>query len=291
MTHTEETLLQLIRAQSSSFDPIPTDLERSTTPIKGIRHIAFDVYGTLLSSGVGDIGNSAPADRGAALTSVLTEAGISDLPSSPELEELYRAEIQQSQAESSAQGAIKAEVEIRDVWRALVDKVGGNDSIPDAKIPEIALRFELAVNPVWPMPHLLGVLELLAMRFAPYTIVSNAQFFTPLLFPALTHKTLADLHFLESSCIWSYELREAKPSPRLFEKLIENLSETFKPAEILYVGNDMLNDISAAQKAGLRTALFAGDQRSLRLREDHPDCQGVEPDLVLTSLADLPKLV
>ncbi|MGE9290102.1 MAG: HAD family hydrolase [Puniceicoccales bacterium] len=291
MTDAKDPLLTLIREQSSPFPPIPTELARSQFPIKGIRHIAFDVYGTLFSSGVGDIGNSAPADRGAALHTVLADAGIDPLPSPRELETLYLAEIQNSQAESTARGAQKAEVEIRDVWRSLVDRIGGRDTLPDSLIPEIALRFELAVNPVWPMPHLVEVLELLAMRFAPYTIVSNAQFFTPLLFPALTGKSLAELHFLESACVWSYLAREAKPSPRLFESLIEHLSPTFRPAEILYVGNDMLNDISAAQKAGLRTALFAGDQRSLRLREDHPDCQGVQPDLILTSLADLPKLV
>ena len=43
------------------------------------------------------------------------------------------------------------------------------------------------------------------------------------------------------------------------------------PAErVLFVGNDMLNDVAAAAAVGLRTALFAGDQRSLRLREKDP---------------------
>ena len=39
------------------------------------------------------------------------------------------------------------------------------------------------------------------------------------------------------------------------------------PGEVLYVGNDMLNDVYAAGQVGFRTALFAGDQRSLRMRQ------------------------
>lgn len=37
-------------------------------------------------------------------------------------------------------------------------------------------------------------------------------------------------------------------------------------SQTLYVGNDMLNDIYPAQQLGLKTAFFAGDQRSLRKR-------------------------
>ena len=58
-------------------------------------------------------------------------------------------------------------------------------------------------------------------------------------------------------------------------------------AEALYVGNDMLNDITPAHALGFRTALFAGDARSLRLRENDERVAGIEPDLVLTDLAQI----
>ncbi len=38
---------------------------------------------------------------------------------------------------------------------------------------------------------------------------------------------------------------------------------------------------------GLKTALFAGDQRSLRLREHDPRCSTLEPDLIITKLSQL----
>tara|TARA_R100000027_G_scaffold34143_1_gene24972 strand:+ start:9814 stop:10689 length:876 start_codon:yes stop_codon:yes gene_type:complete len=288
----DSTFIDLIREQSAPLAPIATKLNPSTKPLKGIRHIAFDVYGTLFTSGVGDIGNSSSQHHGDAISTVLSAEGLTSLPSAPELSKLYRSAIRNSQQESTDNGALRAEVEIREVWKEVLQHLNVDfQNFPASKIAEIALRFELAVNPVWPMPDLVPVLDLLAMQLAPYSIVSNAQFFTPLLFPALTGKSLSELHIQESTCIWSFEQREAKPSTRLFETLLERLHPTFKPAEVLYVGNDMLNDISAAKAAGLRTALFAGDQRSLRLRTDHADCQNLQPDLTLTQLSDLTKLV
>ena len=44
----------------------------------------------------------------------------------------------------------------------------------------------------------------------------------------------------------------------------------------------MRNDIAPAAALGFRTALFAGDRRSLRLREE--DALGVTPDAIITSL-------
>ena len=53
----------------------------------------------------------------------------------------------------------------------------------------------------------------------------------------------------------------------------------------------MLNDIFPAQKVGFKTALFAGDQRSLRLRADDPRCRELTPDLVVTDLGQLIGLI
>ena len=57
--------------------------------------------------------------------------------------------------------------------------------------------------------------------------------------------------------------------------------------ETVYVGNDMLNDIYCAKQAGCKTVLFAGDQQSLRLRENDERCLAIEPDAVVSSLSQL----
>ena len=40
-----------------------------------------------------------------------------------------------------------------------------------------------------------------------------------------------------------------------------------------------------------KTALFAGDLRSLRLRTENPRCRGLKPDLVVTDLRQLIRLI
>ena len=80
----------------------------------------------------------------------------------------------------------------------------------------------------------------------------------------------------------------AKPSPRLFQAAAAACErQGLPPAAVLYVGNDICNDIRPARQAGFQTALFAGDRRSLRLREDNPACRRVRPDLVITELPQL----
>ena len=43
----------------------------------------------------------------------------------------------------------------------------------------------------------------------------------------------------------------------------------------------------AAGKAGFKTALFAGDMRSLRLRRDDPEVENIKPDFIIDDLAQL----
>jgi putative hydrolase of the HAD superfamily len=49
----------------------------------------------------------------------------------------------------------------------------------------------------------------------------------------------------------------------------------------------MLNDIYPSKKAGFKTALFAGDNRSLRLRTDDLKCSNLSADLVITDLIQI----
>jgi len=124
-------------------------------------------------------------------------------------------------------------------------------------------------------------------------IASNAQFYTPLLFPALTGQELSSFGFRRELCGWSYRLGQAKPSEAIFRPVLEVLLSGFgiSPAQVLYVGNDMLKDVRPAHDLGIRTVLFAGDQRSLRERRDEPLCRGLEPDAVITRLDQVPGML
>jgi putative hydrolase of the HAD superfamily len=149
---------------------------------------------------------------------------------------------------------------------------------------EISIRYELQVNPVYPMPGALETLRALQRADAVLGIISNAQFYSPLLFDAYFGASPEDLGFDRELLIYSFAMGEAKPSIRLFERAAAGLAALgIRRRETLYVGNDMRKDMVPAKTAGFKTALFAGDSRSLRLWEQ----EGQKPDFVLRDLQSL----
>jgi putative hydrolase of the HAD superfamily len=184
------------------------------------------------------------------------------------------------------------EVEIREIFGEVLERLhaegfGGKD--PSRELCEaLAVEYESRSNPTWPMPGLAETLRLLGQLEVSIGIVSNAQFFTPLLFPAYLDKSLEILGFDPELCVFSHRLLEAKPSQRLFRRPLEVLSRRgVESDQVLYVGNDRLNDILPASQTGMRTALFAGESRSFRPREDDPRIRGVQEDVLLTDLRQL----
>ena len=108
------------------------------------------------------------------------------------------------------------------------------------------------------------------------------------MFPAFLGRSLEELGFAEDLQVYSFVEREGKPSTALYEKLACQLAaHDLTPAETLYVGNDLRNDVWPAQQVGFKTVLFAGDERSLRWRKDDPCCADVQPDAVVTGLWEL----
>jgi putative hydrolase of the HAD superfamily len=159
-------------------------------------------------------------------------------------------------------------------------------------IRKFAIEFELITNPVYPMPNLESTLSGCRQKGLLMGIISNAQFYTPLLFNWFLNAEIEDLGFDPGLLFYSHRFEVAKPSPLLFEMAAETLhSKGIEPACALYVGNDMLNDIYPATAMGFQTALFAGDRRSLRLRTDDPRCADLSPDLVITDLGQLDQYI
>jgi putative hydrolase of the HAD superfamily len=69
-----------------------------------------------------------------------------------------------------------------------------------------------------------------------------------------------------------------KPDRRLFESALTAMK--MKPSEVLFVGNDMYNDIHGAQKLGMKTVFFRSNQ-GLQEKE------GVEPDYIIYNFQEL----
>lgn len=296
----EQLFITRIRHLCSPLEPTLTDMPERLTSLQKIRAILFDVYGTLFISGAGNIisivsemNNQQACTQALQLANFsgnLKEAGIRGS------EGLIQA-IRRTQALRQQEGIEYPEVEIRQVWQTVLldlqeaNLIEGNTTLES--VSRVSIEYECRVNPIWPMPETLSTLQKLRQEQFMLGIVSNAQFYTPLMFPALLGKTHKELEFEPNLCAWSYQIRELKPSTKMFQGVVEHLEQAYgiTPQETLYVGNDMLNDVWAASQYGLKTALFAGDQRSLRLRKNDMRCVELEPDVIITKLFQLLKVI
>jgi putative hydrolase of the HAD superfamily len=265
--------------------PVSTGLEPSKNGIDGICCILFDIYGTLFISTSGDIGISAKPDRNIRrLAGLLDKYDQGIAPN--QLQANLWAAVRADHIKSKKKGIDFPEVRIEEIWKQVLDI---NDL---ERIKNFAIEYEWLVNPVYPMPGLLNMLGQLKRMGVHLGIISNAQFYTPLLFKWLLGSDMADLGFERDLIFFSYEHGCAKPSPALFKQAAKSLgSKKIALDATLYVGNDMLNDIHPAALSGMNTALFAGDARSLRLREDRHECKGLSADRVITDLRQIPILI
>lgn len=276
----QRDLISRIKELSGPLQPRPTNAAPRIEPVPGIRAVLFDIYGTLVISASGDIGLAGERDEKSAFVAAREAAGIeSGRTAGPKM---LRDAIRKAHSERKTAGVDHPEVDILSIWSTLLPTEAD-------RLPRLSVEYECRVNPVWPMAGLAECLSELKRRGLVLGIVSNAQFYTPLMLEAFLGASLADLGFDPGCCAWSYRLLEAKPSTRIYQNALCSLKERHGIAsdEVLYVGNDVRNDIWPASLTGCQTALFAGDARSLRLREDDPRCAHVQADRVVTDLRQI----
>ena len=260
------------------LSPIPTDLQPQGILTKPIRCVLFDIYGTLLISASGDIGvlESVNATR----EKIQELIDIYGFTASAEdvITEFFHT-IKNKHDESKQKGIEFPEVDILQIWASVL-KAGKSK-----EIERFAMEYEMIVNPVYPMPHSKETLCKLKENDFVIGIVSNAQFYTPCILECLMGDSFESIGFKEDLCFFSYRFGVAKPSLILFQNALDQLeSRGINADETLYIGNDMLNDVLPAIRMGFKTGLFAGDARSLRLREDYHACKNISPDVVITEL-------
>ena len=270
--------IKIIRSNTYPVYPEPPGIE-GEGEVEGIKAVLFDVYGTMFVSGSGDISVSEKEAHINEVRKVLENHGIRMDPA--DVYRRYLEEIEKEHSKLRISGIDYPEVRIEEIWRRVL-KVGRRE----AKL--ISVEYESIVNPVWPMPDLKYVLGWLKSKGIIMGIISNAQFYTGLLFEAMLGERLSSLGFCKKLILYSYKLGVAKPSKEIFLTASTRLKKLgIIEGEAVYVGNDVLNDILPAAKVGFKTALFAGDKRSLRLRENDERCRDVRPDIVITNLGEL----
>lgn len=290
-------------ANIKALDPIKTGVLSKFQPDSAIKSIVFDIYGTLIISASGDLDKSNVTHDG--INKAITESGLAWVNNNfaAEADNLlkeFHETVLRHQNELKEKGHPYPEVDIIKVWQQVTDKaielkwVKRTQSV-DLKL--LTVVFEVLSNAVWPMPKMNETLQKLFASKLPIGIVSNAQFYTPILMNYFIHDKVTDKEFIDGFnddiSVYSYKLLRSKPDTFLFEILAKSLKNNYnlEPHEVLFVGNDMLKDIWTAKQLGFKTALFAGDERSLRMRKTDERTANLEADYIITELEQLFEIV
>lgn len=299
MTSTD--LHERFKKLSEPLEPIDTATIPTLHELENISVIAYDFYGTLFISGVGDIG----IDDGHANADLLTEtfenSGIKILDDSAGSAgfKAYNQVVEKHIQSLKENGIKYPEPDIRDVWKGVLDEMQREGLInysdeEDSTAEVVSVEFEARMNPVWPMADAVDTLTYFKEKGLTQGIISNSQFYTPIVLEALTGHSLDELGFTKELLHWSFEENLKKPGLQFYQDFLKKLNDydqNLSPLNVLYVGNDMLKDVYPAHHFGMKTALFAGDKRSLKWREDDERCRNIQPDLIITSLAQLKNCV
>ena len=291
-----QQFVDIFRRNSDALSPQPTAVPPRLKPLPQVRAVLFDVYGTLFVSGIGEVGTAAAAAGEAAIAAAIEAVGLRPTRPLNGAARLMQDRIRAVHAEITHRHGIDyPEVQIAEIWSDVMTDLAGQGVLDPADLDRIdwkqfAVEYEVRANPCWPMPNLHQCVAELREGGLMLGIVSNAQFYTPLLFPALLGRTAEDCGFDADLQFYSYRHGHAKPGLALYALAVRALAQRGIAAQnVLYVGNDMLNDIVPASRLGLQTALFAGDARSLRLRSGDPRTAGIDPTIVVTDLAEIPR--
>lgn len=201
--------------------------------------------------------------------------------------------IEELDESNRSQGREDEEIDIHLVWEAVLRKLRRESELSKETVERLAVEHEVIANPTWPTPGAAEALQALKSRKLRLGIVSNAQFFTPLTVEALFGRTLGELGFDPELISFSFEVGARKPSPAVFRPILDRLAELDKltPPGVLYIANDVKNDLSPAKEVGMKTCLYAGDTRSLRLRRDEAEQGANAPDWTITGFEQILRIV
>jgi len=237
-----------------------------------IKAIFFDVNGTLIDiltdEGLPDIYRK--------IRNFLGYQGIFIHKS--ELRNLYY-QIMKEQKTSSKN--TMPEYDATGIWRRIIElkQTDFTRSLPPATLE--ALPFLLAqmhrafslCRKLQVYPDVYAVLDKLYTMY-PLALISDAQ--SAYAKPELNRCGLLKYF---NPIIISGDYGYRKPDPRLFKMALDH--HQLDPKNVIFVGNDMYNDVYGAKKLGMRSIFFASNQG------DHNVHDGVQPDYIIRQFSEL----
>ena len=169
------------------------------------------------------------------------------------------------------------ELDLPTVFRETLAGVGFN--LPEDTVAHIVeLDHSAYSNSITVEPQVLQTVAALRVSGYRMGLVSNVSLLPHLMRGDLDRLGLGA--YLDAS-VFSSEVGVRKPDPRIFLEALKRVGST--PAETVFVGDRLYDDVSGAQAVGMR-AVFT---RQFREEEDPQ----VEPDAVIDHLSELPDII
>ena len=297
----------------ATTDVSPAAIAPRQGDLPPVKAVLWDVYGTLCSLDYGDMEKTLqwddilqPSARATIEEFNLGESlrrRFPDAEPGAKLVELLLEQINHSHQASRDKGIEHPEVVIERIWQHILEPCRRAGFAPCRAEPElhtayrVAYFFDASLQKMALFDGMASCLWAFKEAGIVQGIISNAQFYTPIRLRRLLRLALdqpdfeLDDVFTESLVLFSHELGFSKPNPGGFRIAVKALGERhITPAETLYIGNDMLNDMTAAQQAGLGAVLFAVDDQVI-LREDDPRCRDTQPDGVVHHASQISGLI
>lgn len=245
--------------------------------------VLFDIYGTLLASALGEVSAKLESDGG--LVAGRRPALAADTACSDSLREQLRQLIVRDHAIARASGRPFPEVDIIDVFQRAMNLPA--DPAQRLEAARQCVSCECLWNPCTAMPGATAFMRLCRDAGIRMGIISNAQFYTPLFLEAAFNEPVIDNFLLPELLQWSWLSGRAKPDAWMFEILMRAIEHHgIRRDQVLYIGNDALNDCATAAEAGFMTCLFAGDARSLKVRRRDARVNRHPPMVIAASWLD-----
>jgi FMN phosphatase YigB (HAD superfamily) len=286
--------------------PQPVKAKPHLQELSGIRLVAWNVYGTLLSISTGGLVFKHPMKlvMDVALDKTVQEfkmwGSMSRKPGQPSeyMGQLYDRAYDQL-ALAASPGEKFPEILSERIWDDIVKKLQQKDYKYDAAffgpisdfVKKIALFFHSSMQGTALFPGGAKALRHIHSCGVKQGVLADGQCFTlAQLNRAMTAEEggSVDEIFDRSLRSMSFDVGGKKPSDRLFKHFLAAASRAgVEPANILHIGSRIIEDIAPAKKFGMRTALFAGDKESLRATPEQLKDAATRPDLLLTDLGQL----
>lgn len=290
--------------------PEPAKAKPALPAIRGLKAVMWNVYGTLLAVPFGELLFEHPTTlvMDVALDKTINEfkmwGSMSRKPGQPSeyMRHLYNQELLQQKGIST--GERYPEVLSEKLWESLIKKLFHKDYKFDAGFygslnefsRKVAYFFHSSLQGYAAQPGAAAAIRAVEEAGLTQGLLGDGQCFTPVQLARALQAQDNTLNFDEllppGLRVLSCEVKARKPSETLIRHALQALAARgIRPEQVLHIGTRLSRDIAPARKAGMRTALYAGDKAALEATAEALKDPAQRPDAMLTELTQVAQLL